>query len=71
MTTTIKLDDDVRDDLREYTLPDETASDAVARMMDETEPPQLGVDAAEAERIAEKVVRRELGGREAFGGGVR
>lgn len=63
MTTTIKLDDDVREDLREYTLPDETASDAVARMMDEAEPPQYGVDAAEAERIAERVVDRRLEGR--------
>ena len=60
MTTTIKLDDDVRENLRDYTLPDETASDAVARMMDETEPPQLGIDAAEAERIAERVVERKV-----------
>ena len=60
MTTTIKLDDDVREDLREYTLPDETASDAVARMMGETEPPQYGIDAAEAERIAERVVERKV-----------
>jgi len=59
MTTTIKLDDDVREDLREYTLPDETASDAVARMMNETEPPQYGIDAAEAERIAERVFERK------------
>ena len=60
MATTIKLDDDVREDLREYTLPDETASDAVARMMNETEPPQYGIDAAEAERIAERVFEREV-----------
>jgi thioester reductase-like protein len=59
MTTTIKLDDDVREDLREYTLPDETASDAVARMMAETEPPRYGIDAAEAERIAERVFDRK------------
>ena len=59
MATTIKLDDDVREDLREYTLPDETASDAVARMMNETEPPQYGVDAAEAERIAGRVFDRK------------
>ena len=60
MTTTIKLDDDVREQLRDYTLPDETASDAVARMMNETEPPQYGIDAAEAERIAERVVERKV-----------
>ena len=60
MTTTIKLDDDVRERLRDYTLPDETAGDAVARMMDETEPPQYGIDAAEAERIAERVFEREV-----------
>ena len=59
MTTTIKLSDETREDLREYTLPDETADDAVARMMDETEPPQFGVDAAEAERIAERVFERK------------
>ena len=59
MTTTIKLSDETREDLREYTLPDETADDAVARMMDETEPPQFGVDAAEAERIAERVFDRK------------
>ena len=59
MTTTIKLNDDVRERLREYTLPDETASDAVARMMEETDPPQFGVDAAEAERIAERVFDRK------------
>ena len=58
--TTIELKKDVREDLREYTLPDETASDAVARMMNETEPPQLGIDAAEAERIAERVVERKV-----------
>lgn len=66
MTTTIKLDDDVREALRDYQLPGESASDAVARMMDETEPPQFGVDAAEAERIAERVFDRkasELRGR--------
>ena len=59
-TTTIELKEDVREDLRDYTLPDETASDAVARMMDETEPPQYGIDAAEAERIAERVFEREV-----------
>jgi len=69
--TSIQLSEETRDRLREYQLPGESADDAVARMMDETEPPQLGVDAAEAERIAEKVVRRELDGREGFGGGVR
>ena len=58
--TTIELDDDVREQLRDYTLPDETASDAVARMMDETDPPQYGIDAAEAERIAERVFEREV-----------
>jgi len=61
--TTIQLDDDVREQLRDYTLPDESASDAVARMMDETEPPQVGIDAAEAERIAERVFEREVRGR--------
>ena len=59
-TTTIQIDTDVRERLRDYTLPDETASDAVARMMDETEPPQYGIDAAEAERIAERVVERKV-----------
>ena len=59
-TTTIQIDADVRERLRDYTLPDETASDAVARMMDETEPPQYGIDAAEAERIAERVVERKV-----------
>jgi len=59
MPTTIQLKDDVRERLREYELPDESASDAVARMMDESEPPQLGVDAAEAERIAERVFDRK------------
>lgn len=59
-TTTIQLDKDVRKKLRAYTLPNERASDAVARMMDETEPPQIGVDAAEAERIAERVVERKM-----------
>ena len=59
-TTTIELKKDVRERLRDYTLPDETASDAVARMMDETEPPQYGIDAAEAERIAERVFEREV-----------
>jgi hypothetical protein len=60
MVTTIQLDDDVREQLRDYTLPDETASDAVARMMNETEPPRIGIDSAEAERIAERVVEREV-----------
>ena len=59
-TTTIELKKDVRERLRDYTLPDESASDAVARMMDETEPPQYGIDAAEAERIAERVFEREV-----------
>ena len=59
-TTTIELKKVVRERLRDYTLPDETANDAVARMMDETEPPQLGIDAAEAERIAERVVERKV-----------
>lgn len=58
--TTIQLDDDVREQLRDYTLPNESASDAVARMMNETEPPQFGVDAAEAERIAEDVFDRKV-----------
>jgi len=58
--TTIQLNDNVRERLRDYTLPNETAGEAVARMMDETEPPQIGVDAAEAERIAERVFEREV-----------
>jgi len=63
MPTTIQLDDDVREQLRDYTLPDESANDAVERLMNESEPPQIGIDAAEAERIAERVFEREVRGR--------
>lgn len=59
MATTIQLKDDVREELRDYQLPDESANDAVARMMNESEPPQFGVDAGEAERIAERVFERK------------
>jgi hypothetical protein len=59
--TTIQLDDDVREQLREYTLDGESANDAVARLLDDSDPPRYGVDAAEAERIAERVIEREVG----------
>lgn len=60
MVTTIQLDDEVRENLREHQLPGESASDAVARLLADSEPPQFGVDAAEAERIAEQVVERKM-----------
>jgi len=58
-TTTIQLDDDVREQLREYTLPGESASDAVARMMNETEPPEYGLDRTDVERIVERMLERK------------
>lgn len=60
MATTIKLEDDVREQLREYTLAGESASDAVARLMDESEPPTLGINEDEARRIAEDVAERKV-----------
>ena len=57
--TSIQLNEDTRERLREYQLPGESADDAVGRMMDETDPPQFGIDAAEAEHIAERVFERK------------
>jgi len=57
--TTIQLDKSTRDELRDYQLPDESANDTVKRLMNESEPPQMGIDASEAERIAERVFERK------------
>lgn len=57
--TTIQLDKSVRDELRDYQLPDESANDTVKRLLNESEPPQMGVDRSEVERIAERVFERK------------
>jgi hypothetical protein len=57
--TTIQLDKSVRDELRDHALPDESANDTVKRLLNESEPPQMGVDATEAKRIAERVFERK------------
>jgi len=58
--TSIQLSKDTREELRAYQLPGESADDAVSRLIGESEPPSFGVDAAEAERIAERVADRKI-----------
>lgn len=59
--TTIQLERPTREQFRdEFTLPGESANDALERMMSESEPPQMGVDEAEAERIAEETFDRKI-----------
>lgn len=59
MPTTIQLSDDVREELREYELPGESANDAVARMLDNSEPAELGVSEGRVREIVRDEVRME------------
>jgi len=59
MPTTIQLKDDVREQLRDYQLPDESANDAVERMIAESEPPQFGVSEDRVREIVREEVRVE------------